>query len=322
LTILHVAEASLQQGGLARDRALLRHMLRSGRLVLAFDAPDQGLREAITGFASAHPNARFLVASEHAAPDTFETWQLPARLSQNLVEPLLQLWLGAYSGSRLTGQLEREDVLAHLATCYDVRLVADLVIDDPKQVLPTDRISLYRALFARAAARDESLRDLAGLKSLAWTMTLEGRSQMTGEELAPLDQGRRDILVSEGTPVLRRSGEAYAFDHDQLRFLLAAESLVETNRPISLLIRVLETSSVWTCGRADQEELWRFLAALLTPEEVTALWRFSLEDPDRVFLQCALHKHALETKIFPIGLAAAMSARDEGAAPRLRTVEA
>ncbi len=323
LSILHVAEASLQQCGFVCDRALLRRMLRSGRLALAFDAPDQALREAITGFARAHPNARFLVASEHAAPDPFEAWQLPARLSQNLVEPLLQLWLGAYSGSRLTGQLEREDVLSHLATCYDVRLVADLVTDDPKQVLPTDRISLYRALFARAAARDDSLRDLAALKSLAWTMTLEGRSQMAGEELAPLDQGGRDILVSEGTRVLRRSGEAYAFDHDQLRFLLAAESLVETNRPISLLIRVLESSPVWSRDRTDQEELWRFVAALLTPEEVTALWRFSLEDPARVFLQCALHKHALEIKIFPIGLAAAMSSRDEGAStPRLRTVEA
>ena len=122
--------------------------------------------------------------------------------------------------------------------------------------------------------------------------------------------------------MLRRSGEAYAFDHDQLRFLLAAEYLVETNRPVSALMRALETSPVWTCDRTDQEELWRFLAALLTPEEVTALWRFSLEDPERVFLQCALHKHGVETKIFPIGLAAAMSARDEGAAPRLRTVEA
>jgi hypothetical protein len=84
----------------------------------------------------------------------------------------------------------------------------------------------------------------------------------------------------------------------------------------------LESSPVWECDRADQEELWRFVAALLTPEEVTALWRFSLEDPARVFLQCALHKHALEIKIFPIGLAAAMSARDEAGAPRLRTVEA
>jgi hypothetical protein len=321
-SILRIAEASLQQGGIPCDEGVLRGMLRSGRLALAFDAPDRALRDAIAEFGRAYPKARLIVTSEHAAQDAFEAWQLPARLSQTLVEPLLQLWLGAYSGSRLTGQLEREDVLPHLATCYDVKLVADLVTDDPKQVLPTDRISLYRALFARAAARDDALRDLAGLKSLAWTMTLEGRSRMAGEELAPLDQGRRDILISQGTRVLRRSGEAYAFDHDQLRFLLAAECLVESNRPVSLLIRALENSPVWACDRAEQEEFWRFVSALLSPEEVTALWRFSLEDPERVFLQCALHKHGVETKIFPIGLAAAMSARDEGAAPRLRTVEA
>jgi hypothetical protein len=146
---------------------------------------------------------------------------------------------------------------------------------------------------------------------------------MTGEELAPLDQGRRDVLLSEGSRVLRRTGDAYAFDHDQLRFLLAAEWLVEGNRPLAALIRALETHPIWNRNRSDQEEFWRFVAALLTPEEVTALWRFSLEDPDRVLLQCALHKHALQIKIFPIGLAAAMSGRDDAAtAPRLRTVEA
>lgn len=322
-TLLHIAEASLGQCDGACDRPLLRAMLRRGRLALAFDSPHSAVREAITAFARTYPNARLIVTSEHVAPDAFESWQLPARMSQEVAELLLQLWLGAYSGSRLTAQLEREDVLPHLLTCYDVRLVSDLVTDDPRQVLPTDRISLYRALFARAAARDGSLRELGSLKSLAWTMTLQGRSDVKSEELASLDRGCREILLGEHTRVLRQAGDAYVFDHDQIRFLLAAECLVEGNRPMASLIKVLESSPVWDCDRADQEELWRFVAALLTPEEVAALWRFSLEDPARVFLQCALHKHGLEIKIFPIGLAAAMSGRDDSAQPpRLRTVEA
>jgi hypothetical protein len=298
-------------------------MLRRGRLVLAFDSPSQAVREALTAFTRTHPKARFIVVSEHAAPDVFEPWQLPAKMSQDVVELLLQLWLGAYSGSRLTAQLEREDVLPHIRTCYDARLVADLVTDDPRQVLPTDRISLYRTLFARAAGRDGTLRELGPLKSVAWAMTLEDRSSLKAEELASLDRSCRDILLAEGSRVLRQTGDATVFDHDQIRFLLAAEFLVESNKPMAALIRALESSPVWERGRSDQEELWRFVAALLSPEDLAALWRFSLEDPARVFLQCALHKQGLDTKIFPIGLAAAMSPRDESAqTPRLRTVEA
>jgi hypothetical protein len=53
------------------------------------------------------------------------------------------------------------------------------------------------------------------------------------------------------------------------------------------------------------------------------LWRFSLQQAERAFLQCALHKRGLETNVFPIGFGTALSGRDETeAAFRLRSVEA
>lgn len=323
-TIVKLAEAALERGGTWCDRALLRAMLRRGRLALAIDGPTQPVREALAAFARAYPGARFLVASDQAGPETFEAWRLPAKLPAETVQQLLQLWLGAYSGSRLTAQLEREDILAHLLTCYDVRLVADLVTDDPGQVLPTDRIKLYRALFARAKAHNTKLQDLAPLKALAWTMTLEGRAEIKADELAWLEGSSREVLFGQGSRVLREiEPGVFAFDHDQLRFLLAAEHLVETRQGIGAVIAALANSPVWDCERGDQEELWRLLAAVLAPEDVTALWRFSLDDPARVFLQYALHKHGLETKIFPLGMAAALSSRDETvAALRFRSVEA
>jgi hypothetical protein len=323
-TIVRLAQAALEGSGTTCDRVLLRAMLRRGRLALAIDGPNQAVRQALAAFARTWPDARFLVASDQAGPTAFEAWRLPAKMGADTTQNLLQLWLGAYSGTRLTAQLDREDILAHLLTCYDVRLVADLVTDDPGQVLPTDRIKLYRALFARAKAHNTKLQDLAPLKALAWTMTLEGRTEIKADELAWLEGSSREVLFAQGSRVLREiEPGAFAFDHDQLRFLLAAEHLVETRHGVGSLIATLETSPVWDCERGDQEELWRFLAAVLAPEDVTALWRFSLDDPARVFLQYALHKHGLETKIFPIGMAAALSSRDDSvAALRLRTVEA
>jgi hypothetical protein len=322
-TIVRLAEAGLERSGVTCDRALLRAMLRRGRLALAIDGPNQVVRQALAALPRIWPDARFLVASDQASPNAFEAWRLPARMSAEMVQNLLQLWLGAYSGSRLTAQLDREDILPHLLTCYDVRLVADLVTDDPGQVLPTDRIKLYRAVFARAKAHNTKLQDLAPLKALAWAMTLEERQEIKADELAWLESGSREVLVAQGSRVLREiEPGVFAFDHEQLRFLLAAEHLVETKQVLGSLIAALEGGPVWDCERGDQEELWRFLAAMLSSEDVTALWRFSLDDPARVFLQYALHKHGLETKIFPIGMAAALASRDDAVALRLRSVEA
>jgi hypothetical protein len=322
-TVLRLAEAAFERSGASCGRGLLRAMLRRGRLALVIDSPNRPVRDALAVFVRACPEARFLVTSDQPGPDAFEAWRLPARLASETVEQLLQLWLGAYSGSRLTAQLDREETLAHLLTCYDVRLVADLVTDDPGQVLPTDRIKLFRAVFARAKAHNSKLQDLGPLKALAWTMTLEGRSEIKADELAWLEGSSREILLAPGSRVLRElEPGVFTFDHEQLRFLLAAEHLVDTNQGVGALIGALENSPVWDCERGDQEELWRFLAAVLAPEDVTALWRFSLDDPVRVFLQYALHKHGLETKIFPLGMVAALSNRDDAApVSRLRTVE-
>ena len=320
--IFDLADAALHDGWPHRDPALVGAMVRHGRLALAFDAPDATIRNAIHAFTRKHPKARVIVTSEHSAPRDFEDWRLPAELSTEMVERLLQVWLGAYSGSRLTTQLEREDILSRLVTVYDVRLVADLVVDDPKQVIPTDRISLYRALFARAQAKGVTSQDLETLRTLAWTMTIAGRSRIKAEELAGLDRNARDALLAQGTRILRESAGGYAFDHDQLRFLLAAENLVGSNPSMFSLVRALESSAVWDCDRGDQEGLWRFVAAALRSEELPELWRFSLEDPARALLQCALRKRGYETKIFPLGMASVLTREESRPPVMLRAVEA
>jgi hypothetical protein len=318
--IFELADAALH-GGAARDPALVRDMVRKGRLALAFDTPDPTTRAALAAFARKHPAARVIVTSDNSAPEGFESWQLPPAPTAETVERLLQLWLGAYSGTRLTSQLEVEDVLPQLPTCYDLRILADLVTDDPKQVIPSERISIYRALLARAGAKDPALKDLRQLQSLAWAMTVEQRSEIRPEELAWLERASLGVLLAEGSRVLRQAAGGYAFDHEQLQFLLAAEWLVETNTTMFALLGALENSPVWMCGGGVQEALWRFVAAALAPANLPQLWRFSLEDPGRAFLQCALHKRGLETKIFPLGMASVLAGREEPPPPsRLRSV--
>jgi hypothetical protein len=79
-----------------------------------------------------------------------------------------------------------------------------------------------------------------------------------------------------------------------MRAFLAALWLVEETPTLTSLQATAVDAGVFSLNRRDQEELWSFLAPLLTSDDdLTALWRFANEDPEeRAILLAALQLEA------------------------------
>jgi hypothetical protein len=147
------------------------------------------------------------------------------------------------------------------------------------------------------------LADIARLKTVAWTMALEGRRDLSPEESAALGPDTKAAL--RDARILSDEDGRSIFNHDLIRVFLAASWLVENRRDAKGLAKELQNSRIWERDRVEQEELWRFLVQLLKTEDVTGLWPFALENPDRVHLVAALYGRARTSNLFPLGLSAA-----------------
>lgn len=66
---------------------------------------------------------------------------------------------------------------------------------------------------------------------------------------------------------MRPAGAVHEFRHDQMRAFLAALWLVEETPTLSALEKAATDAEAFALNRRDQEELWRFLAALLVSAE-------------------------------------------------------
>lgn len=79
-----------------------------------------------------------------------------------------------------------------------------------------------------------------------------------------------------------------------MRAFLAALWLVDEAPTLSTLEKALVDAAVFALNRRDQEELWRFLVALLkTDEEFDSLWLFAHSEPvDRALLVSAIQAEA------------------------------
>jgi hypothetical protein len=92
---------------------------------------------------------RLLVTSQAKSDESWELWNLPDDISE-LREQLLVRWLGDENGKALSRRLVAEHLSDFIISGYDLRLIADLASADPDHTpLPSDRISLYRAILAR-----------------------------------------------------------------------------------------------------------------------------------------------------------------------------
>jgi hypothetical protein len=142
----------LSEGGLSfEDRGLLRAMLSKGTLAIAIDGLNEVARgQAVSAFVAEFPAAPLFVTSQEPGEPPFEVWRLPGTIAEH-VDGLLTLYMGAQRGDALVRRLRDSNLMEHLRSGYDVRLVIDLAEADPEGAkLPHDRIGLYRAAVAAA----------------------------------------------------------------------------------------------------------------------------------------------------------------------------
>jgi hypothetical protein len=299
--VLEAVRRQLEQFDFAtREIGLIDAMLKAGHIALALDGTNEADREvALAAFARQFPQVRLLVTSQAlpqslAGDEGWEIWELPTDIGE-LRDALLALWLGQEKGAILTHRIEVEGLSATIRSGYDLRLLAELAAADPEHApLPSDRIALYREMLARASGPDGQPLQLEGLEQLAWTMVTQRRRRMVPDDEKMLGVGTLRALEREGVRIVRSIGAEHEFRHDQMRAFLAALWLVEETPTLPALQKTATDAGAFGLNRRDQEELWRFVAPLLTSTaDLEALWRFANDDPvERAILLAALQAEA------------------------------
>ena len=299
--VLEAVRRQLEQYGLATsDIGLVDAMLKAGHIALALDGTNEADRDlALAAFASQRPHVRLLATSQ-ALPQNlansgrWDVCELPEDIGE-LRDGLLALWLGDKDGTTLSRRIVAEGLSGAIVSGYDLRLLADLAANDPERApLPSDRVALYRAMLARASGPDGQPLRLEGLKQLAWTMVTQRRRRIVPEDEKVLGVGTLQALEREGLRIVRQIGAEHEFRHDQMRAFLAALWLVEEMPTLPALQKTAIDTGAFGLNRRDQEELWRFVAPLLTSDpDLEALWQFANDDPvERAILLAALQAEA------------------------------
>jgi hypothetical protein len=153
-------------------------------------------------------------------------------------------------------------------------------------------VTLYRTMLARAIGPEGEPLRLEELKQLAWTMVTQRRRRITPNDVVLLPVGTLPALEKEGVRIVRPIGTEHEFRHDQMRAFLAALWLIEETPGLLALQKAATDAGAFALNRRDQEELWGFVAPLLTSPDLEALWRFANEDPERGILEHALQPEA------------------------------
>jgi hypothetical protein len=101
-------------------------------------------------------------------------------------------------------------------------------------------------------------------------------------------------LEREGLRIVQSIGAEREFRHDQMRAFLAALWLVEETPNSRALQKTATDAGALGLNRRDQEELWGFVAPLLTSNaDLETLWLFASDDPiERGILLDALQADA------------------------------
>jgi hypothetical protein len=213
--MLEVVRRQLEQYGFAtRDVGLIDAMLRAGHIALALDGTNEADRDlALAAFASQFPQVRLLVTSQaiprgFAGDEQWQVWGLPAHIG-DLRDGLLALWLGGEKGAILSRCIVAVGLSGAIVSGYDLRLVADLAGADPENApLPADRVTLYRAMLARASGPDGQPLRLEGLEQLAWTMVTQRRRRIVPDDEKTLGVGTLKALEREGLRIIPASGDS------------------------------------------------------------------------------------------------------------------
>jgi hypothetical protein len=304
--VLEAVRRQLEQFGFAtRDLGLVEAMLKAGHVALAFDGTNEADRDlALSAFAAQFSKTPLLVTSQ-ATPLSlpgdlrWEVWELPDDIGK-MRDGLLSMWLGEKKGLALSHSITAERLSGTIVSGYDLRLLADLAVTDPDSTyLPEDRVALYRAMLTRTIGADGQPLQLEGLKQLAWSMVTQRRRRIVLDDEKVLGLGTLRALEAGGLRIVRPIGAEHEFRHDQMRAFLAALWLVEETPTLSARQKVISDAGAFGLNRRDQEDLWGFVAPLLTSNtDLEAFWQFANNEPiERAVLVAALQAEADERGI-------------------------
>jgi hypothetical protein len=247
---------------------------------------------ALAAFARAFPQVRLLVTSQGDALSGFEKWNLPNDVS-SYAPALLRLWLGETEGNKLADRVKKVNLLPHLISGYDIRLIADIAGKNVDAApLPDGRIALYRTVLSKALSEPYAAVQAEALKRISWKLLVEGRRDLREPEIAIIGEPIAKRLQEGATRILRRVSNYTEFRHDQMRAFLAASFLADESANVESIVERLADSEIWNRGRRDQQELWSFLCQLLPTNDLTPLWKSTLGRPKMNFLQAAIFKQS------------------------------
>jgi ligand-binding sensor domain-containing protein len=317
--VLEVLRRHLEQFGfVTRDLGLIDAILRAGHVALAIDGTNEADRDlSLAAFARQFTQTRLLVTSQAIADRGWEIWELPENIGE-LRDRLLALWLGDRKGGALSRRIVAGNLSGAIVSGYDLRLLADLTTLDPEHAtLPADRIALYRAMLSRASDPDGQPLRLEGLKQLAWLMAVQRRRRILPDDEKVLGIGTLKVLQREGLRIVRPIGAEAEFRHDQMRAFLAALWLVEETPTLQALQKAATDAGAFGLNRRDQEELWGFVALLLTLDtDLEALWKFANNDPvERGILLATLQSEADKRNITLVRVAQRNQPETVGTSP-------
>jgi hypothetical protein len=125
-------------------------------------------------------------------------------------------------------------------------------------------------------------------------MVTQRRRRILPDDEKALGAGTLNALEREGLRIVRSIGTEHEFRHDQMRAFLAALWLVEEMSNLAALQKTVTEDAAFAINRPAQEELWGFVALLLTSDaDLQALWLFANNDPvERGILEHALQAEA------------------------------
>jgi hypothetical protein len=123
---------------------------------------------------------------------------------------------------------------------------------------------------------------------------MQRRRRIVLDDEKVLGVGTLQALNREGLRIVRPIGAEHEFRHDQMRAFLAALWLVEETPTLRVLQKTAIDTGAFGLNRRDQEDLWRFVAPLLTSStDLEAMWQFANDDPvERAILLAALQTEA------------------------------
>ena len=112
-------------------------------------------------------------------------------------------------------------------------------------------------------------------------MVTQRRRQIMSDDERVLGADVLSALDREGVRIVRRIGKVYEFRHNQMRAFLAALWLVDEMPTITKAQKAAVDGGAFQLSWRDQEELWRFLAELMSgDDDLRAWWTFASEEPE------------------------------------------